>query len=206
MRLWPTQPVLSVAGQAVSRNGRPIFSFPNGSKMGIYKGVSILSNGINTGSDSGPLEQQCVGFVKNFYRKVYGVDIGKVGTATNLGDINIINKVSNDNLGSRQFIEYRNGSSPIRPQADDIVGWQGGPNGHVGVVVNVGFNNQANRGYIDVVEQNWGRGNLHQGPISRHTLTRDSQTGNYTIANRGSYELNNWLRLVPRSNSPLNNK
>ena len=201
IRHWPTVPLLAATGEAISQNNRPVYAFNNGEAMGSYKGVSLLSNGLKTGTGSGPLRQQCVGFAKEFYKQVYGITIGRVGDATGLGTLEVLNSATKDNIGSRSFTEFRNGLSTVRPKDDDIIGWRGGENGHVGIVASAYFNEKINRGFIDVVEQNWGQGSINQGGISRHELTRDAKTGAYGVADRGKYKVYNWMRLAPRQSA-----
>jgi RHS repeat-associated protein len=194
-RLSPTTALFMPTGTPALINNRQAFTFEAGTSMGTYKGVPLLSNGERTGTGAGPDRQQCVGFVKAFYKQVYGVDIGRVVSATGLTTTTRINSVSFDRSGARSFKEYRNGLSTVLPREDDLIGWRGGNYGHAGVVVTVNFNATKNSGFMDVAEQNWGRGALNQNPISRHRISRDPDSGRITVADRSSYQLYNWLRL-----------
>ncbi len=188
----PMHPMFFKGQPVLGSQGLPVYRFNAGESLGSYKGVPIMSNGADQGTASGPLAYQCLGFVKAFYHTVYGVDIGQVGSAGGVSNVVHLNQVTRSR-GQAAFVGYGNGHTTVRPQDDDLVAWQGGAYGHVGVVANVYFNAQTNRGYVDVVEQNWGNG-VSQSGISRHELVRDT-SGNYHLADRGSFKVYNWIRL-----------
>lgn len=203
-RAFPTTPVFARGLQRYGAGNRPLLGFASGERMGAYKGVSVLANGYNGGSGQGDLRYQCVGFVKSFYQQTYNVAIGKVGTAQRMTDIDVLNGALPP-ATTKQFVSYENRKTAVAPQDDDIIGWHGGAYGHVGVVANVHFDSARNQGYVDVVEQNWG-GMGNASPISRHQLTRDPQTGAYTIADRQGYALYNWMRLTSKDSSASSSK
>lgn len=193
-RSIPTVPAMSNRGFPVLLGpNRPAYTFRAGDSMGTYKGVPLFSNGMNQGTGDGLLSYQCVGFVKNFYASRYGIHIGRVGSAGAMSDTAFLNHVTRSTADLR-FVGYSNGEATSRPRDDDMIGWQGGKYGHVGVVVSVYFDEKANRGFVDVAEQNWGT-QASQTGLSRHTLTRNPDTGVYRIADRGSYRVSNWSRL-----------
>lgn len=191
-RFSPAVAVTNGLGQRIMQRGRELLGFSEGQTMGIYKGVDIVSNGARTGTGVGPDRQQCVGFAKEFYKYVYGVEIGTVTNAGRMQSAALLNGVTKG-LGNRAFVAYQNGGA-TRPADDDLIVWNGGKYGHAGIIVSTTFNEQTNKGYVDVAEQNWGRGMGNQSGISRHELRRDAK-GNYSVAARGSYRVASWVRL-----------
>lgn len=146
-----------------------------GHEMGDpFNGVYAYSNGSCTGGGSGTY--QCVEFVDRYFGRSdwTGNGISYFGSAVDKG-----------------LIAFENGSS-ISPQSEDIIGYGGGLYGHVSVVTHVEkVDNSAYR--VHVIEQNFSSTNER----AILTMTRSSG-GLYTIAGRGSYTIQGWLRYPPK--------
>ncbi len=135
-----------------------------------FNGVYAYSNGSCTGGGSGAY--QCVEFVDRYFGRSDWTGNGGsyFGTASDKG-----------------LIAFENGSR-IPPQSEDIIGYSGGLYGHVSIVSEVEkTDNSTYR--VHVIEQNFSSA----GARAILSMTRSSD-GLYTIASRGSYAIQGWLR------------
>lgn len=104
----------------------------NGELMGYVDNVPIYKN-INDKKN-----YQCVGFCKEYYKRIYGMRIGSVGTAAKWYN----------NASSHGFTAYANGTE--EPRVGDAVCWSGGNSGagHIGIIIEV------NDRFVKVAHQN----------------------------------------------------
>jgi surface antigen len=112
-----------------SFNGVNVYS--NGSP-GYFSGVTNTVNGYVTG-----YKWQCVEYIVRYYWQVYGRKIRG-------GNANDFYKTA----ASKGLKPYANGAA-VGPQVGDILVSEGGPNGHVAIVREVGSN------YVVVAQQNF---------------------------------------------------
>lgn len=107
----------------------------NGELMGYVDNVPIYKN-INDKK-----KYQCVEFCKEYYKRVYGMRIGSVGSAAKWYN----------NASSHGFTAYANGTE--EPRVGDAVCWSGGSfgYGHIGIIIEV------NDRYVKVAHQNGGK-------------------------------------------------
>lgn len=158
-----------------------------GTTLGSRRGVTAYSNG--SAGFVGPtgtygIQYQCVEFVNRYYVQALGwknmrgygdADDYFTSTATGLD-------------------RFANGGT-MAPQADDLLCFSGGANGHVAIVVSVGASS------IMIIEQNWSNGAV--GTCFRN-LSITASGGRYTVGSGATaYSVQGWLRK-PRSTVIVN--
>lgn len=176
---------------------QPYFARSNyydfGELFGNYKGTDIISAGKFTGYTDH--NYQCVDLVKNFIYDQFGVDLGlntnskRVGNAIKYADQATMDKIMKSNGNSGYMTVYKNGSRAM-PQENDIITWSEGSNdtvGHVGVIVEVSFDEQNSEGIVYSMEQNFSK----YKTIFSQSFTRNSN-GEYNVGGRGGYEVYAW--------------
>lgn len=132
--------------------------------LGSFDGVPAYSNGVNTGTGYG--DCQCVEYIRRFH------DLGQTGNG---------NQVYG-NRANANFTQFPNGSSTSPPQPGDIICFDDGGYGHVGIVTEVG------NGYVLMIDQNRSSSNPWR------KLNMSESSGNYTVGGFGIYGVQGWLR------------
>lgn len=152
-----------------------------GQPSGTYKGVQLYAGN----GKYYPHNAQCVVGVQNLYYNLFGVDLKyKLGSARNYADLR---KVSN---GS---IDYFPQGSVSMPQENDIITWDGGDNGHIGMIIEVNFDSTAKRGKVYTVEQNYSMKNQVFENKLEAKVENDGKT-HYYIESRSIYKPMSWQR------------
>lgn len=118
---------------------RGVPAYSNGGIYGCHtcaEGAPLgLSCGTRCGGQSSPetpfgIAYQCVEYIRRFYATVYGDD-----------DVGYSRGNAEDYTGTKAttlgLVEYRNGQTDVMPQPDDIIVFNGGSYGHIGIVTQV---------------------------------------------------------------------
>lgn len=170
--------------------------------IGGYRGVEVRSAGADTGKGNHPF--QCTTLVTDFTKNQYGVNLNNTGNGVAYGNQSRLNNTlqnNNPDHGSSSYVVYQNGSQYM-PQEDDIISWSGGNYGHVGVVVEVSFDNQTGKGQVYTMEQNISTENgLFTQPLTRSYNVQGQVV--YIVGNRvSSYQVQAWARYQNQTTLP----
>lgn len=158
----------------------------------------MKSGGESVGTDKH--DYQCVALAKDFVKQQFGATIGKIGNGSNFGKQEMLNSFKN--VGN--FEVYQNGGT-VMPQENDIISWQGGGYGHVGVIAEVTFDPESGKGWVYSLEQNASK---NSGIFAQPLQKSYSQDGKvvYNIGNRWqSYQVQSWARYINQSQLPVEN-
>ncbi len=169
-----------------------------GEAFGVYRGLTLKSGGEFTGSDKH--EYQCVALAKDFVKQQFDVTIGRIGSGSNFGKQEILNSFKN----AGNFEVYKNGAT-VMPQENDIISWQGGGYGHVGVIAEISFDPKSGSGYVYTLEQNASKNSALFAQTLQRNYNKAGQA-TYTIGDRWqSYQVQAWARYGNQSQLPAEN-
>jgi uncharacterized protein with LGFP repeats len=144
--------------------------------LGNMDGVNIRSNGSCTGHGTGC--NQCVDLVQDYFSLNFGVSLYGNGNAAGYYD----KAASRSDLA-----RYANGNTTTMPQRGDILGFDDGGFGHVGLCKEVGAE------YLIMCDQN----RTSKADCIRLNLRRDPYTGIVTVSTfNAGYKLEGWIRGV----------
>ncbi|MCG2749717.1 MAG: CHAP domain-containing protein [Desulfobulbaceae bacterium] len=153
--------------------------------QGSWKGVDALDNSpyMGTGSSCAGIgtfgyQYQCVEYVKRFYWATGMKSTDWWGDGSDFYD----------NYSTYGLARYENGGQ-MPPKVNDLVGFDDGGYGHVAIVTDVrlvSLNNYS----VDVTEQNWSADGSYSLQMSYNEVA-----DTYTIATRGDYPIEGWLRI-----------
>ncbi len=157
-----------------------------GQQSGSYKGVPIYAgNGTYRPNSPESQRSQCVTGVQNLYQSLFGINIRYgLGAARNYADLS---KISNGVIAT-----YAQGSTTM-PQENDIITWNGGAYGHIGMIIETSFDAKTGIGTVSTLEQNRGLG--QQIFDYKMTATRGADGQNhYSVEGFGNYKVMSWQR------------
>ncbi len=182
------------ASQAASRVGQ---------QSGSYKGVPIYAgNGTYRANSPDSQRSQCVTGVQNLYQSLFGINIRYgLGAARNYADLSKISKGA--------IATYAQGST-MMPQENDIITWNGGAYGHIGMIVETNFDAKTGVGTVSTLEQNRGLNNQIFDYKMTGSRGADGKT-HYSIEGFGNYSVMSWQRpangkTTPTAQAPQNFK
>jgi len=162
-----------------------------GDPIGEYKGVMAKSRGECTGNPTeactNNYTHQCVEYVKSFYKDFPDIKI-EWGSAKAFW-----------NRGKYQGLaRFLNGKTHIKPEADDIIFFEVGKDGHVAIITSVSSSE------VGVIQQNWDR-NTAFGRVSiKRNLDGSYYLGPQTFSSeRGSAAVLGWIRPVSKTSNGL---
>ena len=144
-----------------------ITAYSNGSNKNV-SGLYNYMNSVNTG-----MKWQCVEYAQRYYYLIYGIDINPYFSNAN-------SFYDSSNASSAGLTIYPNGRN-TPPQVGDIICSNGGENGHVAIVREVGSN------YIKVIQQNWSN-------TTDDNSKKLARAGNYISDFGPGYPVQGWLR------------
>lgn len=170
--------------------------YDKGSQFGQYRGITIMSAGEDTGKTTH--NYQCVNLFQQFTDAQYGVSIGGLDYAMNYG---IQDKLDSTSAYPGKFVAYNNGGS-VMPQENDALTWSHKNGvGHIGIIMEVVFDEQSDSGEVYTLEQNFsGYRALFSQPLTR-TYDNSGQEV-YTVGDRGNYKVQSWTRYINQSIDP----
>lgn len=170
-----------------------------GQDYGTYRGLDVISAGKKSGDSDHPY--QCVDLFQRFTDNEYGTRIGGLGKAMNYGQQDLLDSKS---AHSGEFIAYENGGTVI-PQENDIITWSHSNGvGHIGVIIEVSFDENSDSGYVYSMEQNYSG----YQPIYTQSFSRSYDNNGqaiYTVEDRGNYRVRSWVRHSNQQNIPYSN-
>jgi surface antigen len=168
---------------------RGVPAYSNGSIYGCHacsEGASLgLTCGTRCAGQSSPetpfgIAYQCVEYIRRFYYTVYGdADVGY--SRGNGGDYTGAKATS---LGLE---EYRNGQTDVIPRPDDIIVFDGGSYGHIGIVTKV----DEAAGRVWFIQQNVGD---HAVMSVGYRVTAGTVQLDAPASPLSSYTVRGWLR------------
>jgi RHS repeat-associated protein len=179
---------------SASYNKTPKNGWQIGQKMGEFNGVAAYYNGLGSLSTS----FSCVEFAKRYEAQTYGINnIGSVGSAKAMWEkADIINSKLNNANSSYVFSKHVNGEGFSLPSSGDLLFSTDGQYGHVMVVTEANFNEQANKGYVEIIDQNASR------QAVRVLDVKKTEKG-YQVMKNANTPLAGWLS--PTTNNSSNN-
>lgn len=154
-----------------------------GDPGGTYKGVQLYAG--NGGLY--PSRSQCVVGVQNLYQQTMGINLRYgLGAAKNYGNLS---------AASNGGISYFSQGSTIMPQENDIITWDNNNIGHVGMIIEVNFDNDSGQGVVYTLEQNH---SLNQEVFSYKLNGQKNESGepHYSIEGFGNYKVVSWQRVA----------
>jgi surface antigen len=150
--------------------------------LGEFMGVEARSNGTRRRwTWTGWGEWQCVEYVKRFYAEAMGTSINvSIGPARNF-----YYSFDAKNLAQFDLALHANSAGGL-PKATDILVFDGGSYGHVGVIAEV-MQHGSDTATIRIIEQNW------NDTTCFSELTAVKKDGKFEIGNHGNYTTLGWL-------------
>jgi len=159
-----------------------------GDPMGQFNGVTAYYNGIGSLDTA----HSCVEYAKRYLSQTKGLDLGRVYNPIYMWD-HTANINANIKSSSYTLIKYVNGQGFSLPKEGDMLIWTQGDNGHVMVVTESNFDNNAGRGYVEVIDQN-----AQNKAVSRYAV--DKAISGYLIMKDKNTPMAGWLSPVNRNN------
>ncbi|MFA6252863.1 MAG: RHS repeat-associated core domain-containing protein [Patescibacteria group bacterium] len=178
-------------------NPMPENGWQIGDEMGQFNGVTAYYNGIGSAREA----RSCVEYAKRYWSEVYGInDVGSVGTAKNMWNIvDTINKNLAEAGSIYTVVQHNNGQEFLLPQTGDLLFWTSGPYGHVMVVSEANFDNQTNKGYVEIMDQN-----ASNKALSRYDIDKTEE--GYSVIRQKNVPMAGWLSPVNKNTSATNNQ
>ena len=166
-----------------------------GQQSGNYKGVPIYAgNGTYRPNSADSQRSQCVTGVQNLYQSLFGINIRYgLGAARNYADLSKISKGA--------IATYAQGST-MMPQENDIITWNGGAYGHIGMIVETHFDSKTGIGTVSTLEQNRGLNNQIFDYKMTGSRGVDGKT-HYSVEGFGNYSVMSWQRPANGKSQPL---